>query len=412
VERSTAERRVAIWGAITFGGVLASYTAFRPVRDALVVENNPDDIAWLFTSTFLAAALVSPAWSAILARGSRRTLIPWVFHVFAACELAFAACVALEVAPLAVGRTFYVWSSVFNLFVVSVFWSLLADLLGPDAARRLYGPISAGGTLGGLVGPALTRLLVDDLGVAGVLGLSAALLELGLVAALQMWRAGEQLTPSATGTEILHVDEKRSAAVEGLAAIRRSPYLLAIVGYVLCTAVAATLVYFEQSAIARAELPNRAERTEFFASIDFWIAAGTAVVQMFIAGRLIGWVGPAIVLAVLPVVQAAGISLLALAPSLTMLAGVQIAARTATHGLTRPAREMLFTVVDRSDKYRAKNVIDTLVYRFGDFGGAWLQRGLAALGAGGIAVAAAAAPLALVWLALAAMLGAGFRRRA
>ncbi|MCW5801547.1 MAG: MFS transporter [Deltaproteobacteria bacterium] len=405
-----AERRVAVWGAIAFGAVLASYTAFRPVRDALVVDGDPDGIAWLFTATFVASAVASPAWGAILARGSRRTLIPWVFHVFAACALAFGICVALEVSPTVVGRTFYVWASVFSLFVISVFWSLLADLLGPDAARRLYGPIAAGGTVGGLVGPALTRLLVEPAGVAGILVLSAALLEVALVAAMQMWRAGEALAPTARAGD---QDDLRSTngALEGLARIRRSPYLLAIVGYVLCTAVAATLVYMEQTQIARAELPDREARTAFFASIDFWVAAATFVVQVFLAGRLLAWVGPGIVLAILPVVQAAGISVLALAPSLATLVAVQVAARTATHGLTRPARELLFTVVDRSDKYRAKNVIDTLVYRFGDFGGAWLQRGLVALGAGGIAFTIAAGPLLAAWLALAALLGAGFRRR-
>jgi AAA family ATP:ADP antiporter len=409
---TAVERRVVVWGAIAFGAVLASYTAFRPVRDALVLDGDPDGIAWLFTATFVASAIVSPAWGSLLARGRRRTLIPWVFHVFAACALAFAACVALEVAPVAVGRTFYVWASVFSLFVVSVFWSLLADLLGPDTARRLYGPIAVGGTIGGLVGPALTRLLVEPLGVHGILTLSAVLLEVALVAALQMWRAGEAMSaaPGPVDDDVLRTEDGRGA-IEGLARIRRSPYLLAIVGYVLCTAVAATLVYMEQSRIAKLELPDREARTEYFASIDFWVAGATIAVQAFLAGRMLGWLGPGLVLCVLPIVQTAGITVLALAPSLATLVAVQIAARTATHGLTRPARELLFTVVDRTDKYRAKNVIDTLVYRFGDFGGAWMQRGLSAIGAAGIAITAVSAPLLVGWLALAALLGRGFRRR-
>jgi AAA family ATP:ADP antiporter len=407
----SAERRVVLWGAVAFGAVLASYTAFRPVRDALVVDGNPDGIAWLFTATFIASAIVSPAWGAILAHGSRRTLIPWVFHVFAACALGFAACVTLEVSPIAVGRTFYVWASVFNLFVVSVFWSLLADLLGHEQARKLYGPIAAGGTIGGLIGPALTRLLVEPLGVAGILTMSACLLEVALVAALQMWRAGEVLKPPTDANPDVIPLEKRSGALEGLDRIRRSPYLLALVGYVLCTAIAATLVYMEQVSISKVALADREARTEVFAAIDFVVAGATLVVQTVVASRLIRWVGPGVVLAALPIIQVAGISVLALAPSLAALVIVQITARTATHGLTRPARELLFTVVDRNDKYRAKNVIDTLVYRFGDFGGVWMQRGLVALGAGGIAIASAAAPLLLIWLSFAAALGIGFRRR-
>jgi AAA family ATP:ADP antiporter len=413
--RGRRELLVAAWGAITFAAVLASYFAFRPVRDALVLDGSPDQIPVLFTATFVAVSIVSPAWSALLARGGRRRYVPLAFHAFAASALGFTALVYAEVAPVAVGRVFYVWASVFNLFIVSVFWSLLADLLGPDVAKRLYGPIAAGGTAGALLGPILTRELVGTIGVHGILLMSAALLELGAASLYALRRAGEALERErAPGGEAARdevpPEPALPAALRGLARLR-SPYLLAIVGYVLCTATAATFVYLEQASISKALLPTREARTELFATIDAWTNGGTFVVQTFLAPALLTLLGPGLVLVALPLAQGIGITALAGSPSLATLTYVQIATRTVTHGLTRPARELLFTVVGRDDKYRAKNAIDTVVYRFGDFSSSWLHRGLVSLGAGSTALVAATLPLVALWIALAAALGIGFRRR-
>jgi ATP:ADP antiporter, AAA family len=392
------------WGAITFGALLTSYSALRPVRDAVVLDGDPDRLPWLFTATLIVVGLAAPLWSALVGRvRSRGELVTRTFHVFAACAIGFSILVATGVGTLTVGRVFYVWSAVFNLFVVSVFWSLLADLLGPDVARRLYGPIAAGGTVGTVLGPMLTVALVNRVGVAGMLVVSALLLELAVFGVAKVERAGAAI-------EVEH-RERTVVADEGpLASMRhvaRSPYLLAIVGYVLCTAIAATLVYMQQANITKAWIPDRTARTEFFASVDLIVALVTFGAQTLLAARAIRWFGPGIVLAVLPLAQLAGLSVLAVAPTLMNVALVQIVSRSATHGLTRPSRELLFTVVSRDDKYRAKNVIDTMIYRAGDFGSSWLYRGLTAIGVAGLATA----PLVVGWLALAAFLGIGFRRR-
>lgn len=409
------ELRVAAWGALTFAAVLSSYFVFRPVRDALVLDGRPEDIPWLFTATFLAVSVVSPAWSALLARGGRRKHVPRAFHAFAVCALGFSALVYSEVAPVSVGRVFYVWSAVFNLFVVSVFWSLLADLLGPDVAKRLYGPIAAGGTAGALLGPLLTKELVGTVGVHGVLVMSALLLEIGAVALIGLRRAGEdlerELSPDgATSRDETPPEPALPAAIRGLVRLR-SPFLLAIVGYVLCTAIAATFVYLEQQSLSKVLFTTREARTELFATIDAWTNGATLVVQTLIAPVLLSLLGPGIVLMALPLAQGIGITAFVSAPSITTLMLVVIVTRTLTHGLTRPARELLFTVVDRDDKYRAKNAIDTVVYRFGDFGTGWLHRGLLALGAGSTVLITATLPLVAIWIALAATLGLGFRRR-
>jgi AAA family ATP:ADP antiporter len=412
--RRRIQLEVATWGAIAFAALLASFSAFRPVRDALILDGNPDQIPWLFLGTFVAVAVASPVWSALLARHARRDFVPRAFHAFAVCAVGFSVVVRAGVAPIAVGRAFYIWSAVFNLFVVSVFWSLLADLLGPSTARKLYGPIAAGGTIGTVVGPLLTTLLVGAVGVAGVLVMSAVLLELAVFGASRVRRIAERLAAEPDPEIVAEPTADPPAgggAFTGIAHVARSPYLAAIVGYVLCTATASTFLYLEQATIVHDAFHDRGARTAYFASIDLWVSVAAFVLQTVIARPALGRLGPGLVLAVLPIVQLAGISVVSAAPSLAALAVVQVISRASTHGLTRPARELLFTVVSPDDKYRAKHAIDTIGYRLGDVLSGWLYSGLAALGAGAAALVGATVPLVAIWLALAALLGAGFRRR-
>lgn len=417
MRRSLEELRLAIWGAIAFGALIASFSIFRPVRDSLVLDGNPDEIPWLFTGTFVAMLIVSPLWSAMIARFGRRRLVPRAYHVFAACALVFSGLIASSLEPVTVGRAFYIWSSVLNMFVVSVLWSLFADLMGVETARRLYGPIAAGGTIGAFFGPLLTRLVVETIGVPGVLGLSAALLEIAVLAVWFVRRTGERLEHEPTPDL-----PAGGGALDGLVQVARSRYLALIVGYVLCIAVAATFLYLEQAQITSAAFPRppkgspkelveamRETRTAFFADIDIWVSAVTFMLQTFVAARLLRWLGPGFVLAILPLVQAFSVTLLAVEPTLTALVISMVASRAANHGLTRPSRELLFTVVDRDSKYRAKNVIDTIVYRFGDLVSSWLYTAIE--GSGAMALAIATYPLVAIWVVLATFAGFEFRHR-
>jgi len=419
VDQRRAKLAVAILGAVTFAALLASYSAFRPVRDTLILDGDLDQIPWLFLATFVAVSVVSPMWSALLAKHSRPRSVPLALHVFAACEVGFFFAVRAQIAPISVGHVFYVWSAVFNLFVVSVFWSLLADLLGPGTARQLYGPIAAGGTVGTIIGPLLTKWLVGTIGIAGVLLMSAVLLELAVIGVHRVRRAAARLDRDAVrdaGPTRPARDDQPEApagggAFTGIAHVAKSPYLSTIVGYVLCTSCVATFLYFQQAGIVKAAIADRAARTEYFASIDVWMSGLTLILQTLIARPALGKFGPGIVLAVLPLAQLTGLSMLVAAPSLAVLAVVQVIGRATTHGLTRPARELLFTVVSRDEKYRAKNAIDTIGYRFGDVASSWLQKGLALAG-GATALVGVAIPLTAIWLGFALVLGAGFRRRA
>jgi ATP:ADP antiporter, AAA family len=402
------ELLVALWAAITFGAILASQMAFRPVRDALVLEDY-ENLQWLFTCTLIAVATLSSVWTWILGRTQPRRTIPKVFHIFTACCFVFAILVGNDVAPLAVGRVFYVWSAVYNLFVVSVFWGLLADLLGPLTAKRLYGPIAAGGTLGAIAGPYLTKQLVGTIGIDGVLAMSGVLLELGVFGIIMVRRLGERLHRE--DGPVPADDPTPGGALRGFASVARNPYLLGIVAYVLCTATAATFMYFEQQGIVRAAIPDKVEATEYLATIDLYTQLGTAGLQTFVAMPLIAWLGPGVVLVFLPLAQGIGITSLAASPTLGVLIATQSITRAITHGLTRPARELLFTVVSRDDKYQAKHAIDTFGYRLGDFGAAWLSKLIKSVGLGAFAIAGLMAPIAVVWAGLALFLGVGYRRR-
>jgi AAA family ATP:ADP antiporter len=411
---TSARARLGVVGAATFAALLASYSAFRPVRDALILDRNPDSLPWLWLGTFVVISIVSPAWSALLARRAPRRFVSLAFHGFAACAVVFFAVMHAGIAPVVVGRVFYVWSAVFNLFAISIFWSLLADLLGPATARQLYGPIAAGGTIGAFCGPLLTKLLVPMITPPGVVLMSAIFLELAVVGVLWVRRAAAGLDPGASAAPDAppagsDAPIARGGPFTGIRHVVRSPYLSTIVGYVLCTACAATFLYLAQARVVYDAKLDLTTRTSYFASIELWTQAAAFVLQSLVAGPAIRWLGPGIVLAVLPIAQAAGLSVVALAPSLTALAVVQVIGKSATHGLTRPARELLFTVITRDEKYRAKNAIDTIGYRIGDLGSSWLNKGLAALGSGALALATI--PLVAIWLGLAAIIGLGFRRR-
>jgi AAA family ATP:ADP antiporter len=402
--------RIAVAAAATFAALLASYSAFRPVRDALMFDRKPEEIPWVFLASWLTVTAVSPLWSALLVRRAPRKFVAVAFHAFAACLVVFFVVMRAGIAPVAVGRVFYVWSAVFNLFVVSIFWSLLADLLGPVTARQLYGPIAAGGTVGAIAGPALTTALVGAIEPSGVVLMSAVLLEVAVIGVAWIRRIAAELAPDRAADPVPPDRPLAGGPFTGFVGVLSSPYMASIIGYVFCTATAATFLYLAQARIIHDTDLGITESARYLAGVDWVTQAIAFVLQTLVARVALRRLGPGVVLLALPIAQAIGLTVTALAPSLLTLAVVLVTSKSLTHGLTRPARELLFTVVSRDDKYRAKNAIDTVGYRLGDLGSSWLNKGLAAIG--GHAVAIATVPLVAIWLALAAIVGVGFRRRA
>ncbi len=398
------EGAAAIWAGALFFLILAGYYILRPVRDALP---RTKDLPELFLATFVTMLLVVPLWGAAVRRWPRRRFVPVCYQAFAVQLVVLAWLVGADspVDPVVVSKIFYVWTSVFNMFVVSVFWSLAADMFSEGQARRLFAPIAGGGTLGAIAGPLLTTQLTEYLTVSGLLLIAVGLLQLAVVCALGLDRAATRM-----GTARDASAPVGGGLLDGLRHIARSPVLRMIAGYVICTSIYATFLYLEQGSIANAAYPDREDRTAFFASIDLWTNLGVVVVQALVTSALLRRIGVGAVLAILPIVQGLGLGLLAIAPTVTALVIVQATGRSVTHAMIRPARELLFTTMSRDDKYKAKNAIDTVVLRFGDWTSARGHDGLYALGASLGGVALVAAPIALAWFGLALALGMAHRR--
>jgi AAA family ATP:ADP antiporter len=375
------------WSFAYFFLLLCSYYLLRPVRDALAVEAGRQALQWLFTATFVAMLALVPLFGWLCQQLARARLLPVVYAFFALNLFAFA--FALDV------RVFFVWLSVFNLFVVSVFWSFMSDVFDTRQAARLYGTIAAGGSCGAIAGPLLAASLAEVAGTRGLLLLSALLLGATVVCILRLarWsrahpRRGEPPPDAPIGGSVL----------EGVRAALSSPFLLAICGYLVCYTALSTALYFQQVEIVRAAVPDMAARTRLFASVDLAVNVLTLLVQLLAFSRLAALIGITGMLAVMPLVSLVGFVWLGAAPTLAALIAFGVTRRVGEFAVSKPAREALFTVVPRSERYKAKNFIDTVVYRGGDALSGWLF-GLAG------AVAAIAAGLSLVWTALAFYLG-------
>jgi AAA family ATP:ADP antiporter len=390
-------------GFLLFFLLFASYFMLRPVRETFGIAGGVDNLQWLFTGTFLATLVVVPLYGALARRLPRRALLPILYVICAAVMAGFATSLLFDPDNIWVARAFYIWLSVMNLFVISIAWSLMADLLSPDQSHRLFGQIAAGASLGGLVGPLLSGVLVGPLGEAGLLYLSTALLLATLPCArwLMRWRDRNGPIGPVPATQRIG-----GSIWGGLLLIARSPYLVAIAAFIILIATANTFLYFEQARIVSATFADRAAQTRVFAAIDTAVQSLTILIQIFATGRLARRLGVSALLAAVPLIMMAGFGLLALAATFPVLAFVMIVRRVGEYALVRPGREMLFAPVDPETKYKAKNALDTFVYRGGDAISGWAYTGIVAVASTG-AVAVAGALICGLW----ALLGLAIGRR-
>ncbi|MGP1685286.1 MAG: NTP/NDP exchange transporter, partial [Giesbergeria sp.] len=370
-------------------------------------------LQWLFSATFVVMLAAVPVFGAVVARLPRRRFIPLVYHFFVANIAIFWLLLAFDVGKVQVARVFFVWISVFNLFAVSVFWSFMADLYSSEQGKRLFGFIAAGGSAGALIGPALTVGLALPLGPVNLLIVAALLLEAAVLCARQLEAAAPKLRletgPVATRPEPAVLG---GGWLAGIALVLRSPYLAGIALWVSLLSLAGTFLYFQQANIVAAASDDPAVRTRIFASIDFAIGVLTLVVQCFATGKLIARFGVGPAAAVLPLVFGAGFAVLALSPALAVVIAFQALQRTANFALSNPAREVLFTALGREEKYKAKNVIDIVVFRGADAASGWLFAALRGAGLELSLISLATVPVAAGWLALALGLGRAHERRA
>jgi len=397
--------------------ILTCLMMLRPARDALGVKKDMDDIRWLFIGTAVVTLAVNPAFSWLVSRFQRITFISATYGFFALSLIGFYA--LLEMTPAAVGdasgKVFYVWFSVFNLFCTMVFWALMADRYTLEQSKRLFGTIAVGGTLGAIAGPALSTLLVDKIGTPALLIVAAGFLVVAVgcawgVAALQ----AEVAERDEFGVPVPRNDQGviGGNAWSGITAVLKSQYLVGISAYMLILAVISTLIYFTRLEMVSELWPKTDQRTKAFAQIDLITQTATLVLQVLVAGHVMKRFGVTTALIILPVIMAFGFAGLAMIGSLAAVITLDVIFKSVQRAIMRPARETLFTVVSREEKYKSKAVTDTFVYRGGDVLGAWTQgvtkgfmpaAGITAALAG---LAAIAVPLSVVWAVLGFWLGA------
>jgi AAA family ATP:ADP antiporter len=351
----------------------------------------------------LAAA---PIFGALVTRVPRRRFIPWVYRFFAATLLVFFALGYMVPGQPYVAGAFFMWVSVFNLFVVTVFWGFMADLFSNEQGKRLFGFIAAGGSAGALLGPTLTAWLAVPLGPVNLLLISALLLEAAVQCVRQILQTPQAQKPAEhTDTQTANEEVIGGGILAGLTEIAKSPFLMLICSHVLLLSLTSTFLYFQQASIVSAAFDNPAERTRVFALIDLAVGITTIVIQLTVTGHVLMKLGVGIALASLAVVTMGGFVALALVPTLAVLIIFQAVKRAVEFGFANPARETLFTVVTREQKYKSKSVIDTAVFRGGDAVNGWIYAGLRSIGLDLSAIALVAVPISAVWTALLLLIG-------
>jgi AAA family ATP:ADP antiporter len=399
---------------VFFFFLLCSYYLMRPLREEMGVAGGVNRLPWLFTGTFVATLAVVPLWGALVASMPRRRLVPIAYRFFALTLVLF--CILLHV-PRTRGvilPAVFIGISVYNLFVVSVFWSLMADLYSAEQGRRLFGFVAAGGTAGAIAGPFLASVLAPRVGPANLLLVSAVTLEIASQCAVQVLARGPSRAPAEpatagegmTGTETV-VEERPlgGGVLAGVPQLLGSSYLLTLSAHVLFFTATATILYFQQANITARAFSDSGLRTAYFARIDLAVNVLSLLVQALGTGRIMKRIGVGAALALVVLVTVGAFGGLLASPGLAVLFLAMTARRSAGYALERPAREVLFTVVSRDEKYKAKNFIDTVVYRGGDVATAWLQQALTAGGIGTRAMVIGSLPVTGVWLLLVYFLG-------
>jgi ATP:ADP antiporter, AAA family len=409
VPATPQERGAALWSFAYFFTLLAGYYVFRPLRDQMAITGGVRNLPWLITATFIAVIVAQPVYGALVAKLPRARFIPIVYHFFVANLFLFWLLLRLDIDTVIVARVFYVWVSVFNLFAVAVFWSFMADMFTADQGKRLFGFIGAGGTAGGILGPLITIWLSGPLGPVNLLVIAIILLEAAVFCVYRLERAST-----------VHVGAKREqqqerlggSAFAALPELFRSPYLLGIAAWISLQSFCATILYFEQIDIVAATVQGASAQARFFASIDLAVNLLTLAVQVFATGQLLRRFGTGVSAAALPAVYVIGFLVVFVAPTLTVVLVVQVVQRWMHFAVANPARQVFYTVLGREEKYKAKNLIDVVVYRGSDSLYGWVFDGLQAVGMKLGAIALVAAPVAAVWFILSAILGRAQERRA
>lgn len=403
-------RAVALAFAANFL-LLGSYYVLRPVRDTVATVFGVGQLQTLFTATFVGSLIGSPIYTWLASRLRLTQLLPGVFWFWLSNVLAFQLLFHALPQNRWVAGGYYVWFSVTNLFMVSVFWSLMVDLFSAPQATRLFALIAAGGELGAIAGPLLTRSLAPRLGLDGLLLLAAA--GLLCVIVLLHWLMREKARQRTRAGAFQHSQLEHSLAgnpFAGFVELFKSRYSMLQAGFILLMSWANTVAYFYQTDLVGRAFAALGARVQALADIDLAVNVATALILLFGLGRLMQRFGVTAALLLNPLLMIGAFIAVLLAPTLLTIQAIQVVRRVAQYAIARPAREVCFTVVDQASRYKTKNVIDTVVYRFGDLSSAWMQTGLRVAGLGMAASAVMGIVTSLLWVGNGAALGSDFEK--
>ena len=399
-----AEIKAVVLSFIYFFFLMTSYFILRPLRDTMGTVYGVAHLQELFTGTFIVSFIVAPIYAGFASRIRLATFLPWVYGFIALTMLIFYVLFQRVANDRWVAASFFVWTSTFNLLTISVFWSLMADIYSRAQAKRLFGFIAAGGTVGTICAPAFTVLFVNSVGTNTLLLISAA--GFAITAALVRMVEAEKRRLLALGQEAqgTTLDHKLGGnPFDGFSLLFKSSYLLMIALFILLMTTISTVIYFQLQDLITHEFATRAARTRAFATIDLATNSIAVVIQLFGTGRFIQRFGVTAGLLLNPIIMVIAFLAVAFSPVLMVLGTIQVVRRFSEYAIAKPSRDMLFTVVDQQAKYKAKNVIDTVVYRFGDLTSAWLSAAVLPFGVAGLAVAGLV--VSAIWFPIAYVLG-------
>ncbi|MEP7154710.1 MAG: MFS transporter [Betaproteobacteria bacterium] len=391
-----------LWSFAYFFFLLCAYYVLRPVRDEMGIQGGIKNLPWLFTGTFVGMLIVTPLFGWISSRWPRRKFLPAVYAFFIAnLFLFYVAMQSKTLDMMHVASAFFIWLSVFNYFVVSVFWSFMTDIYDNLTAKRLFGAIAAGGSVGAMTGPIITAALVKSVGIPNLLLISCVLLGFAVVCIVGLGRWAKERQKERGIDNAADEQAMGGGVLDGIKLALASPYLLTICGYIFMLQGLGTFFYLEQVRVMAENLPNSVDRAQLFAQLDLAVNTVTLLTQVFITSALLRRMGLIFCLVLLPLLAIFTLGVTGILPTLAVISISTVIRRASEFAIGKPAREILYTVVSRQERYKAKNVIDTVVSRGSDVVVTWGHAGLRGLGMGTSQIAFTVMPLCFF------MIGAG-----
>jgi len=389
--------------------LMSAYYILRPVRDAMASDWTDAEVSWLWTLNFFISTAVVAVYGIAVSRFRFRLLVPAMYAIFALTFVVFYLLASTAADRTLVDKSFYVWVSVFSLFHISVFWSFMSDLFSKEQAGRLFSIIAAGASVGGLVGPSIPSFFSASLGTDNLMLIASLMLLIPIPIIFYL----QSLKVSDLDNKEPELQAPRGAIggnpFAGFKMFFSNPYLLAIGLFIFLYTGISSFVYFELKNLLSAL--SRPERTAVWAQMDLAVNILSIATGLFATSRIVGKFGMPTTIALVPVMICVGLLILAVSPFLGAVVALQVIRRAGNYAVTRPAREMLFTRVDRETRFKAKPVIDIVAYRGGDMLMAWLFTGLTqGLGLGLAAVALVGAGIAALWSLVGIYLGRWFEQ--